>query len=178
MDDLRIDIGASFGNWVLLNDLDGEYTDYSSGAAVTTDVNYYVGGLHVGDAPQNQIMGSISYTGIKGLNARLSMRNYDKFYADWNVFDRDDAADAGIESWQIPSFTLVDLNLNYRLPFEFNGTTVDAFVHVLNLTDELYIQDAVDNSRYNDYDGDHDADDAEVFLGLPRRFNVGMKINF
>ena len=68
--------------------------------------------------------------------------------------------------------------MNYRLPFDFNGTTVDAFVHVLNLTDALYIQDAVDNSRYNDYDGDHDADDAEVFLGLPRRFNVGMKINF
>ncbi|NCG43885.1 MAG: TonB-dependent receptor plug domain-containing protein [Proteobacteria bacterium] len=178
MDDLRIDIGASFGDWVLLNDLDGEYTDYSSGAAVTTDVNYYVGGLHVGDAPQNQIMGSISYTGIKGLNARLSMRHYDKFFSDWNVFDRDDAAAADIESWEVPSFTLVDLNLNYRLPFDFNGTTFDAFVHVLNLTDALYIQDATDNSRYNDYDGDHDADDAEVFLGLPRRFNLGMKINF
>jgi hypothetical protein len=27
-------------------------------------------------------------------------------------------------------------------------------------------------------DGDHDADDAEVYLGLPRTFNIGASITF
>ena len=36
----------------------------------------------------------------------------------------------------------------------------------------------IDNSQYNDYDGDHDADDAEVFLGQPRMFNLGFEIRF
>jgi hypothetical protein len=42
----------------------------------------------------------------------------------------------------------------------------------------VYIQDATDNSKYNGWDNDHDADDAEVFLGSPRYFNAGINISF
>jgi hypothetical protein len=55
---------------------------------------------------------------------------------------------------------------------------VRLFANVFNLFDATYIQDAVDNSRYNDFDGDHDADDAEVFLGLPRSFNFGLRVTY
>ena len=41
-----------------------------------------------------------------------------------------------------------------------------------------YIQDSVDNSEYSSWDDDHDADDAEVFMGLPRFFNVGFSITY
>ncbi|MDZ7776661.1 MAG: hypothetical protein U5L09_14140 [Bacteroidales bacterium] len=51
-------------------------------------------------------------------------------------------------------------------------------MHIFNLLDEVYVQDATDNSRYNGFDGDHDADDAEVFLGLPRMINAGIRVNF
>ena len=49
---------------------------------------------------------------------------------------------------------------------------------MFNLTDEKYILQAVDNSKYNAWDDDHDADDAEVFFGLPLRWNAGVSINF
>jgi hypothetical protein len=52
------------------------------------------------------------------------------------------------------------------------------FAHVLNLFNKTYILDAIDNSSFNGWDDDHDADDAEVFLGLGTRFNVGVQFNF
>jgi hypothetical protein len=38
------------------------------------------------------------------------------------------------------------------------------------------VQDALDNSSFNGFDFDHDADDAEVFMGLPRTFTLGVQI--
>jgi hypothetical protein len=42
----------------------------------------------------------------------------------------------------------------------------------------MYVSDATDNSRYNGFDGDHDADDAEIYIGLPRTFNLGFEVKF
>ena len=55
---------------------------------------------------------------------------------------------------------------------------VRVFANVYNLFDTVYVQDAVDNSRFNAFDKDHDADDAEVFLGYPRNLNIGFQISF
>lgn len=51
-------------------------------------------------------------------------------------------------------------------------------MNIYNLFDKMYVQDAVDNSRFNGFDGDHDADDAEIFLGLPRTYNFGVSIRY
>ena len=51
--------------------------------------------------------------------------------------------------------------------------------HIFNVLDDVYIQDAVDNSKYNGYgDKVHAGHNAEVFLGTPRSFNVGLSVNF
>ena len=51
--------------------------------------------------------------------------------------------------------------------------------HLFNALDNIYVQDAVDNSKYNGYgDNVHAAHNAEVFLGTPRNFNVGLSVNF
>jgi hypothetical protein len=42
----------------------------------------------------------------------------------------------------------------------------------------VFVQDAIDNSAFNGYDLDHDADDAEVFLGTPRNVNLGFQVTF
>jgi len=44
----------------------------------------------------------------------------------------------------------------------------------------LLLQDATDESRYNAVSGApaHSAMRAEVFLGLPRTFNFGLKVTF
>ena len=81
-------------------------------------------------------------------------------------------------SWKVPSYSLLDFHASYRLPVDLNGVKFDVFAHMFNILDELYISDAVDNSRYNGFDGDHDADDAEVYMGLPQTFNVGITVTY
>jgi hypothetical protein len=69
--------------------------------------------------------------------------------------------------------------VNYDLPVSLGNTRMSAFLHVFNALDAVYVQDAVDNSEYNSWGGTpHDADNAEVFLGTPRYFNLGLKVHF
>jgi len=137
--------------------------------------------LKVADAPQSQLAYAVSVFPIENLYTRLQGRTYWNHYAGFNPVDRDDPDEAGIQAWKAPGFTVVDLHASYRLgdliPV-WQGGDVRLFMNVYNLLDELYISHATDNSQYNDFDGDHDADDAEVFLGQPRMFNLGFEIRF
>ena len=57
----------------------------------------------------------------------------------------------------------------------------ELFLNVRNALDAVYVQDATDNSRYNAEPfrvNDHTANAAEVYLGLPTSFNLGLKVNF
>ena len=129
---------------------------------------------------------------IKGMTAQLVWRYNASNYAKFDPLSRTTAYFEGEQSWLTPSYSLVDLHFSYDIPVNVTGFDVTLFAHVFNLLDELYIQDAVDNSQYNGYysnntdrngdgklnyeDGQHSADDAEVFLGLPRSFNFGLSI--
>ena len=70
------------------------------------------------------------------------------------------------QSWKIPGYGIVDLNASYDLPFEFGGASATVVLNVRNLFDEVYVQDATDNSRYNAIPfrvNSHRANAAEVF---------------
>ena len=88
-----------------------------------------------------------------------------------------DASDEGVQVWQAPSYGVVDLHLNAKVA-EFGGNSLMVFAHVFNATNAIYIQDALNNSPYNAVDKESKAQDAEIFLGLPRNFNVGVSYNF
>ena len=72
----------------------------------------------------------------------------------------------------------MDLHAYYNLPMQVAGANLQVFLHAFNLGDAVYIQDAVDNSQYNAWDKDHDADSAEVFFGIPQYFNFGLSVRF
>ena len=64
------------------------------------------------------------------------------------------------------------INASY-IPFEFGGTNATVVLNV-EFVDEVYVQDATDNSRYNAVPfrvNSHRANAAEVFLGMPTAFN-------
>ena len=51
--------------------------------------------------------------------------------------------------------------------------------HIFNALDDVFVQDAVDNSKYNSWgDKVHAPHNAEVFLGTPRYANIGLTVNF
>jgi hypothetical protein len=170
---------ASLANWKYLNDVSAVIKSYDNGIT-SVPVNVYTQDLKVGDAPQTQMGLWMNLYPVKGMNFQIIYRYNANFYADFNPANRTDATDRN-QVWKTPAYSLLDAHFNYVLPLKGNlGITV--FVHAFNILNSLYVQDAVDNSRYNGYYGDnneysHTANSAEVFLGMPRVVNAGVKIS-
>jgi len=168
---------ASIAKWEYLNDVDAIIKDDDN--VVVFEDHLYTKGLKVGDAPQTQFALWATVYPIDGLNFQFIFRHNANHYADFNPTNRNDPDDTD-QVWKTPSFSVIDFNFNYSLPLK-GKVGVDVFAHVFNVLNTLYVQDAVDNSAYNGYYGyddqlSHTANSAEVFLGLPRTFNVGVKI--
>jgi len=190
---LRLDAALSIGDWSYASDAKGAYKDQVNNT--TTNYEYAVEGLMVGDQPQTSYSLSASVFPIKGLTLQGTMFMFDNFYANWDPASRkiNDADNDGIisqterdaadreQSWKVPGYNTIDLHASYDLPFSVGGFKAQLFFHMFNALDEIYITDALDNSPYNAYTGDgvnHKADDAEVYLGTPRKTNLGLTISF
>ena len=180
-DMFRLDVGLSYGNWRYTDDATGTYRG-SDGDEQS--YSYSLKDLKVGDMPQASVNIGVTASPIDGAAIQLSYRRYELFYSDWSPTSREysdgDAIDR-MQPFKIPSYGILDLNASYDLPFEFGGATSTVVLNVRNLLDEVYIQDALDNSRYNAYPfriNDHTAAAAEVYLGMPTAYNIALKINF
>ena len=187
---LRFDFAASYGSW--------KHTDDASGFAVsgdkTTSIDYdfYIKDLMVSDQPQTQFAYAASLYPVDGMYLQLQGRTHARHYAAYNPFDRTTDTDRS-QSWEMPGYTVFDLHAAYRindmLPF-WKGGDVRFFANVFNVLDNIYIQDATDNSGFNGYyacsnngrscsaDRGHNAQSAEVYLGYPRNFNLGFQVIF
>ena len=180
IDMLRLDFAASFGTWKFADDASGIYTDYGEETTTQTQYSYALKDLWVGDMPQTGLVVGATVTPLAGLSIQGVMNYYDKNYADWSPGDREiEGGTADREQvWMAPSYSKIDLHAYYNLPMQLAGTNIQLFAHVFNLTDALFIQDATDNSQYNSWDKDHDADSAEIFFGTPRYMNMGITVRF
>jgi len=179
-------LALSKGTWKFDGDADGDYQEmeYNEEDQIigtkTTEYTYALGGLMVGDQPQTAYVGGLTIKPIKGLSIQGLYKMYDDNYADWSPdsreVDEDGADDAQV--WKAPGYSKLDLHLSYKLP-AIGGYDMTLSGHVFNALDDVYVQDAVDNSKYNGY-GDklHLAHNAEVFLGTPRYYNVGLTVYF
>jgi len=179
---------ASIGNWKFDGDADGNYqeTEYNSeGQAIgfkTTEYAYALDGLYVGDMPQTAYILGVTLKPVKGLMLQAIHKTYDKNYSDWSPDAREfdgtnDDADRS-QVWEAPGYSKLDLHMSYKLP-QVKGLDMMLTGHIFNVLDEVFVQDAVDNSQYNSWGTkEHLAHNAEVFLGTPRYANIGLTINF
>ena len=175
---LRFDGAASVGNWTYLDDAVGRYV--SEDRSVVEEFAFYIRDLKVADAPQTQFAYGLSLFPAPGLMVQGVGRTYANHYAAFSPFDRTDSGDR-TQPWKVPGYTVFDLHTAYNMAGlipAWRGGDVRVFANVYNVFDELYVQDAVDNSSFNSFDRDHDADDAEVFLGIPRNLNIGIELTF
>ena len=177
----RLDVGIGWGKWEFTDDATGTYRDSDGSDA---SYSYSLKDLPTGDMPQTSVNFGLTASPIEGSAVQLTYRFYDRFYSDWSAESREysegDTPDRKAP-WLTPSYGIVDLNASYDLPYEFNGITAKVVLNVRNLLDEVYVQDATDNSRYNAVPfrvNNHKANAAEVYLGMPTSFNLGLKINF
>ena len=182
---LRVDAALGIGNWTYTDDVKASYDDWDSGVKQEREATLYIKDLHVGDSPQTQMVLGLSAYPMPGLSTRLMMKHNAELYADFDPTTREDANDR-TESWKIPNFTTFDFFASYKLPI---AMPVRLNLSVLNLTDLLYVNEAVDNSKYGGYhkgaDGQtkaskdrHEAQDAAVYFGMPMRMNLGVTVSF
>ena len=180
MDMLRLDMAAGFGDWYFNGDANGDYQEITEAGVTSTSYEYGLDKLKVGDMPQSMMVVGATVTPISGLRIQGLFNWYDNNYADWSPASREikgGTADRE-QVWMAPGYSKIDLHAYYNLPMSVAGTKLQVLAHVFNLTDALYIQDAVDNSQYNSWDKDHDSDSAEVFFGSPTYFNMGLTVRF
>ena len=180
-DMFRLDLGLAIGNWIFTDDATGTYRD-SDGS--DNSYAYSIKDLAVGDAPQTSFIAGLTLSPIEGAKVQALYRYYSRFSADWSPTSRaysDGDTPDRYDPWVAPSYGILDINASYDLPIDFNGITAGLVLNVRNALDEVYVQDALDNSRYNAYPfrvNDHSANAAEVYLGMPLSYNLGLKINF
>lgn len=172
---------ASFANWVYTDDVSGTYITYDAGMQLEEEYTYYVKDLKVGDAPQMQFGINVMLYPIDNSYFQVNFRHNSNHYAAWDPFTRTDPDDRE-QVWKTPSYYLFDLHAGYTIKTK-SRFNVEITGHIFNLFDEIYIQDATDNSPYNGYYGDsnqysHTVNSAEVYLGIPRTFNIGAKVSF
>jgi len=180
-----LDVAVSIGDWYFDGDAKGDYTEmeYNDDNQIigqtSTEYEYALANLKVGDMPQTSYVGGLTVKPIEGLSVQGLYRWYDNHYADWSPDSREVDGDADrAQVWKSPSYGKLDLHLSYKLP-EIAGLDMTLSGHIFNALDNVYVQDAVDNSQYNGYgDKVHAAHNAEVFLGTPRSFNLGLSVNF
>ena len=174
----RIDLALGLGNWVFTDDATGTYRNADDGELT---YNYAIKDLKVGDMPQTTFAFGTTLAPVDGLTLQFIYKHYLNHTSDWNVSDREYSSEPDADrraSWMTPAYGILDLHGTYDLPINLSFAKPKLFFHVFNALDAVYIQDAVDNSAYNSWDQNHNADDAEVFFGLPMSFNLGLSVSF
>ncbi|MEJ2493388.1 MAG: TonB-dependent receptor, partial [Ignavibacteriaceae bacterium] len=159
----------------------GRYIPDQSDPSSVVNYTYALKDLKVGDQPQTQVAASVTFFWPLGLQTEAVWRFYDTYYSAFDPFTRTNPDDRA-QVWQIPSYNLLDLHVSYRIPGQVAGLDVTVFGHVFNVLNNLYVQEATDNSSYNGYkvNGEyyqsHSASSAEVYVGMPTTFNAGFRV--
>lgn len=177
---IRFDASASFGKWEYTDNVDYSYRP-DLGQTATESGTLYIKDLKVANAPQTQFSYAVTTYPIENWYLSLVGKSFFDHYADFDPLRRTDAAEEGVQTWEIPNYSLFDLHTSYSFSNVLNGLDLEVFANMFNLFDTTFIQDATDNSRYNafkDNGVNHSADDAEVYFGLPRSYNFGIRVNF
>ncbi len=185
---LTIEGMASLGDWQWKSKKDSITFKDESGATIadaTGNIQYAsfdARGVHVGDAAQTQMGVKVRVNLTKRLYIKSQYTWFDRYYADFEPGALT-AENAGRESWQIPSYGLMDLHTGYS--FKLKGQGFDKIspilsirLSVLNLLDTKYISDAQNNDQYTQSYNNFDAQSASVFYGLGRRFNASLQLKF
>ena len=186
---------ASFGDWTL-NTSDEIYLFDMNTDLPSDTIQFSAQGVHVGDAAQIQLGGSVRYEIIKNLYIKARYTYFTKNYSKYNLLDLQvtylsngsvtDNRDR--ESWKMPSYGLLDLFAGYnfkywKLKFTITGGIINIPRLAISFTNNgriilpsfefnnTYISDASNNYSF-------DATTATGFIGMGTRFNLGLKITF
>jgi iron complex outermembrane receptor protein len=170
---LTIDGVISIGDWRWISD----------GVAIITDLSgnqvgqfqFSANGVKVGDAAQTQLSAGVRIEPIKGFYIKPRIVYFDRNYSNFDPEDLQNE-NANRQSWQMPSYYNLDINMGYSLKLGKRNESLGLKVNLLNVTNEVFISDA----RNNDIEGKtgFDAGSATVYMGMGFRWNIGVNYQF
>lgn len=133
-------------------------------------------GVHVGDAAQFQVGGSLDFNPDKNSYLRLRFTHFGKNFSQFNP-ESVVGENAGRESWQIPNYQLLDFFAGYK--FKFDKMNLNFGLSVNNVLNTLYISDALNNETRSRFiqTTNFDAASAGIFPGLPRRYSFSITLD-
>lgn len=158
---------ASIGDWKTISGSTANIVDQDGNILAVVDFSAV--NVHVGDAAQIQYGASLRYEVIKGLYFKLRYTYFGKNFANFDPTNLV-GTNKDRESWQMPNYNLLDFNFGYELKFlkKYKATLNGGVMNILNT---VYITDAQNGEGF-------DASTANVFVGMGRRFNLGLKVSF
>ncbi len=157
----------SYGDWYWQDDLIAEV--YDDEQVFIDSIEVYAADLRVGNSAQTTAAIGISYEVLPNLRLNFDGNYYDRLFADFNVEDRGDVDNRGIDSWQMPSYQLFDLGLRYR--FQIAGLDATLISNINNIFNTEAIRDATDGRSF-------DYDTATVYYGWGRSWTTSIRVRF
>ena len=135
---------------------------------IVTSFYFGADNVHVGDAAQVQLGTSLRYEIIKNLYVKLRFTYFDKNYANFDPLALT-GKNINRESWKMPSYGLLDLNFGYDMKYNKINFTITG--GIMNIANTFYISDAQNGANFN-------GASSTVFVGMGRRFSMGLKVGF
>lgn len=138
----------------------GDWTWQSTGTAFVEDIKiqFDAKGVHIGNAAQSVYALSGRWAFIKHAYLKVQYTLFDRNYADFSPFTLS-GANGGKESWQMPTYGLMNINAGYTLKLK----NYDLFfrANAYNILNTKYISDATNNYNGSNFN----AASANVFFG-------------
>ena len=139
-------------------------------------------GVHVGNSAQITAAVGFDWEVFPHLHLRGNYNYYGKNFADFEPTNRLTKKGSVVEvftgdAWKMPNYSLVDLSASYNFEL-YKGMNATIFGGVNNLLNTKYIADATDGSKLDATTGLRTGEDALVWYGFGRTWQMGMRVNF
>ena len=163
---------VSFGDWRWKGEALAYHYDIAGDPPSRVD-SIDVDGVHIGDAAQFQVAGSIKIKPVKGVYIKGQITYFDNYFSQFSPLDLQNE-NGGRESWKIPTYYLVDVHAGWVI--KLKKMDVSLRVSVLNVLNKTYISDASNNAVSGSQN--FDATSAQVFMGQGRRWTATVGVKF
>jgi hypothetical protein len=157
---------ASIGDWKTISA--STVSIVNNDNEIIAVVDFSAKNVHVGDAAQVQLGGSVRYEIIKNLYIKARYTFFAKNYSNFDPLTLT-GINKDRESWKMPNYGLLDINFGYDMKISKMNVTFNG--GIMNVLNTVYITDAQNGLGFN-------AASSSVFVGMGRRFSLGMKIGF
>lgn len=180
VDQLRLNAMVSWGDWRWGGKTQYDVFDDSQNNVGKGEID--LNGVHVGNSAQFTAAFNFDWEVFPKLHLRGNVNYYGKNYADFEPTNRLSKNKSGEievftgDAWKMPDYTLVDLSASYNFEL-YKGTHATIFGGVNNLFNKQYIADATDGVKV-DANNKRTGEDALVWYGFGRTWQMGMRINF